>query len=80
MTAITIKNLPPGLYERLKELAQVNQRSLNREIIACLEKAVFIRPIEVEEHLARARKLRELTSAYHIDDDAFTQAKSSGRP
>ncbi|MCU0489778.1 MAG: Arc family DNA-binding protein [Anaerolineales bacterium] len=80
MTAITIKNLPPGLYERLKELAQVNRRSLNREIIACLEQTVFSQPIEVEEHLRQARKLRELTAAYQIADEAFRQAKESGRP
>lgn len=80
MTAITIKNLPPRLYEQLKEQAQTNRRSLNREIIACLEQAVFSRTIEVDEHLAIARKLREKTSTYQVDDENFNQAKGSGRP
>ena len=80
MTAITIKNIPPELYERLKRLALSNRRSLNREIIACLEQAVTSQPIEPEELIRRARLLREQTAPYRLNDDEFNRLKQSGRP
>jgi plasmid stability protein len=39
MVAITIKNIPNELYESLKNAANAHHRSINNEIIACLEKA-----------------------------------------
>lgn len=40
MAAITLKNIPDRLYQRLKYFAKVHHRSLNSEIIFNLEKAV----------------------------------------
>ncbi|NBD34139.1 MAG: Arc family DNA-binding protein, partial [Cyanobacteria bacterium] len=31
-TTITVKNLPDDIYERLKEAAKANQRSINSEV------------------------------------------------
>jgi plasmid stability protein len=79
MPSITVKNIPPEVYEKLKQAAQVSHRSLNGEIIACLERAVASRPIDPEALLARARMLREKTAAYQITDEEFDQAKNAGR-
>lgn len=43
MTNLTLKNLPPGLYELLKKRAQANRRSLNNEIIVMLEQGLGMR-------------------------------------
>jgi plasmid stability protein len=40
MPTLTIKGLPDPLYPRLKQQAEAHRRSLNREIIVCLERAV----------------------------------------
>ncbi len=40
MPTLTIKGLPDPLYRRLKEQAKAHRRSLNGEIIVCLERAV----------------------------------------
>jgi plasmid stability protein len=75
MPTITVKNIPPDLYARLKELAEANHRSINSEIIACLEQSVSGRRLDPDTLLANARKLREKTSGYTISDEEFNQAK-----
>lgn len=80
MPSITVKNIPPKLYERLKQHAEANRRSLNSEIIACIEQVVTSRLIDPEVFLKKARMLREETQDYLISDDEFNQAKQQGRP
>lgn len=80
MPTITLKNIPAELYERVKQSAVHNHRSLNSEIIVCLEQAFYPQPIDVLATLERARKLREMSSDYVIDDDEFNRLKSEGRP
>jgi antitoxin FitA len=79
MPSITVKNIPPELYERLKQAAKANHRSINREVIACIENAIYPRPFNYELFLAEARKLREKFGDYLITDDEITQAKREGR-
>jgi antitoxin FitA len=74
MTSITIKNLPPAIYERIKEQAKVNRRSLNNEIIIMLERGTGIRSqADLAELLENARKLRELTANYGLTDDEINK-------
>ena len=40
MSTITLKNVPEGLRERLRHRAVKNRRSLNQEVLFCLEQAV----------------------------------------
>jgi plasmid stability protein len=80
MPTITVKNIPADLYERLKRSAQANHRSINSEVIVCIERAVSYRRVDPEATLARARALREKTAAYRITDEELNQAKTSGRP
>ena len=37
MASITVKNIPDELYARLKAVAESNRRSINGEIIVCIE-------------------------------------------
>lgn len=80
MPTITIKNIPPELYAKLKESAEKNRRSINSEVIMCIEKAVTSQQMDTDMILERARILREKTSAYRLTEEEITQAKNEGRP
>jgi plasmid stability protein len=80
MPTITVKNIPADLYERLKESARMHRRSINSEVIICIEKAVGTHKIDIEAEIARARELREKTGDYILTDDDLKQFKSDGRP
>jgi len=80
MPTITVKNIPNELYVYLKRSAQANRRSLNSEIIVCIERTLRVRRVEPEAVLGRARRLREKTAGHVIGDEEFTAAKMAGRP
>lgn len=80
MTTITVKNIPDDLYERLKQAAKTNRRSINSEIIACIERSVSPRPLDIETFLAEARQLRERTAEYVLTPEELHHAKNEGRP
>lgn len=79
MNTFTVKNIPPNIYEKLKKSAKLNRRSINSEIIVCIEKAVYSQAIDPEIVLMKARNLRSLTQAVPITDDELTLAKIEGR-
>ena len=56
---ITVKNIPVEIYEKLKRAAEISHRSINSEIIACIERAVCSQEIDPDLLLANARRLRE---------------------
>jgi hypothetical protein len=80
MPAITVKNIPEDLYERLKRTAKANRRSINSEIILCLERQLRSRTRDPENALAGARRLRQKTADYIISDREFSDVKADGRP
>ena len=79
MATVTVKNIPDELYERLKTVAEINRRSINSEIIVCIENAVTSRRISPDEVLENARRLRQLTAGHLISDEEFNLAKAEGR-
>lgn len=80
MPALTIKNIPDDLYARLKKSAQVHRRSMNSEILYCVERALIPYKIDVSEHVLTARKIREKTAEYPLTDELLSAAKNDGRP
>jgi len=81
MRAITVKNIPDNLYQRLKQSATENRRSINSEILVCIERAVQSQKHEsVNDILARARKLRQKTRGHVLTDRKFSEMKTAGRP
>lgn len=77
---LTIKGIPDAVYERLKALATGNRRSLNSEVIVCLEKVVLQTRPTPSEFIAEARALRSTLNPSkfrHIDIDTI---KREGRP
>lgn len=79
MTTITLKNIPDSLYLQLKEAAKAHHRSLNSEILYCVERTLTPHKIDVAEHIARARTLRAKTAAHPITNDEINAAKHAGR-
>ena len=79
MTAVTLKNIPIELYERVKQNAKANHRSINNELIAIIEQSVLPQPLDMEAWLAKARQLREVTAHYVISDEELTRWKNEGR-
>lgn len=58
MPTITLKGVPPELHRRLKERAKRNRRSLNREAIVCLEKAMTDEAADADALLHEIREVR----------------------
>jgi plasmid stability protein len=79
MVTLTIKNVPPEIYERIKVQAKNNHRSINGEVISILEKALSIPPIDVQTTLERTKKLREMTAHYVITADEIEKMIDEGR-
>lgn len=83
MPTLTLKNVPPELHRRLKAQAARHRRSLNREAIHLLERAVLGAPHgEADEAGRRAAELRaELNAAGVALTDSETRAAvTEGRP
>jgi antitoxin FitA len=79
MPTITVKNIPIEIYEKLKRAAQINHRSINSEVIACIGRAVSSREIDPDALLAEARRLRAKTAPHPITDRELVQAKAARR-
>ncbi|WP_319423544.1 FitA-like ribbon-helix-helix domain-containing protein [Pleurocapsa sp. FMAR1] len=80
MPSITLKNIPDSLYEKLKESASLHHRSLNSEIIYCVERTLNTHKIDVDEHLRIARQLRTKTTKHLLTDRQLDEAINRGRP
>jgi plasmid stability protein len=77
---ITLKNIPDDIYSRLKEAAEVHHRSLNSEVIACLEQTLLPSRVPLQERLSRARELRQKLEAGKFAASEIDQAIDQGRP
>ncbi len=80
MPSITVKNIPDKVYADLKESAAANHRSINSQIIVCLEQAFCCRKVDVERVIRDAREIREHTRRCAISDEEINEAKNYGRP
>jgi antitoxin FitA len=80
--SLTIKKIPDLLYEELKRAAKRNHRSINSEIIACLERELMPRAESAEEIRERFRLRREQLAAQGIfapDPDVLKSWIEEGR-
>ena len=78
--SLTIKKIPGTLYEQLKQSAAQHRRSINSEVIVCLERALHNTRIDTQAFMTKARALRKKTSGYVLTDKAIFNAKNEGRP
>jgi plasmid stability protein len=80
MASITLKNIPADLHRELKKRAEEHHRSLNREIIATLKKAIGkTHRVDVQALIGEARAARAKFSR-QISDAEINAWKRAGRP
>jgi antitoxin FitA len=79
MATITIKNIPEAVYQRLKRQAARNRRSVNQQVIACLEHSTGSVPLDPAAFLARAREIRKLTKGPALNEKRLKEFKTAGR-
>ena len=80
MPSITVKSIPGELYERIKQSAAEHRRSINQEIIICLERTLLGRRVNPAVFMANADALREQSNIPPLTDDILRKAKPEGRP
>jgi len=86
MATIVLKDIPVELQKRLKERARRNGRSVNREVIACLEEWIEpdqVRVVDVGRELAEIRALRHSIASgtsHRLTNREIDRAKRKGRP
>ena len=80
MPALTIKNIPDPLYEQLKSAAELHRRSINSEVLVCLEKVLVAKKTNTNDRLQRIEQLRASIKTNIITADDIDQAIENGRP
>ena len=80
MATVTLKNIPDEIYSRLKKIAQRHRRSLNSEIIVCLERSLQPTAVRVEDALVTARRLRGRVIGLPLSLEEIADARRLGRP
>jgi plasmid stability protein len=76
---MTLKNVPDELYEQLKRSAERHRRSINKEAITCLERALGGRA-DAAELLEEIRAARAQMRNVYVTDDDLRAARDEGRP
>ena len=77
MATLTLKNIPDDLHRRLRERAAHNRRSLDAEVLACLE---VMLTEETETLLARIRDRRAHLDQIYLTEKDLQAAIDEGRP
>jgi plasmid stability protein len=77
---ITLKNIPDDIYSSLKVAAEAHHRSLNSEVMACLERVLLPTRVSNEAHLAMAAQIREELKGKKFDIAEIEAAINEGRP
>lgn len=74
-TTLTLKNIPDEIYNRLKYAATINHRSLNSEVLVCLESVLLPQLISPQQRVERANALlvNHTTTFYADDIEKFKQ-------
>jgi antitoxin FitA len=78
-TTLTIRNLPTHIYESLKQSAEIHRRSMNSEVIICLETVLASTQVTTAEKLARARAVRATIAGKKFDHKLVDEFKKAGR-
>ncbi len=79
MASITVKNIPDELYTKLKISASLNRRSINNEMIHCIESVLMPQRLSVSEKIMRAKRIRIQIGSEEFDPDEIKKAIEEGR-
>ena len=78
MSTITLKSIPPFLHVELKKRAELNKRSLNNEILICLESFLGFRNVDKNQYLEEVRNFKKSIKT-KITQDLIDELKNVGR-
>lgn len=76
---ITLKNVTPELHLALKERAASSKRSLNQEVLYCLESTVKTTQRDAKEILDQVRKIRERSKGPELTQEWILKGIVEGR-
>ncbi len=79
MTSLIINQIPDELYAMLKQSAHLHQRSVNSELIHCLESTLMPVQLSAAQLADAAQLLRSRVSGPVLTDAEITLAKQQGR-
>lgn len=80
MPSLTIKGIPERLLRRLKRRALQHRRSLNSEVLTCLEQAADHPIADPVAWLEETDRLRARLSATPMSEAALRRVRGRGRP
>jgi len=78
MNNITVRNIPDKLHKNLQKRAKLFHRSLNNEIIASLEEALFPSNREIDDILEKSEEIRAKLG-FKLSLKVINNAKREGR-
>jgi antitoxin FitA len=78
MPSILVKNVPQNLHQAIKERAKRHFRSVNNEIIACLDNILFPNFVDPEIQIEKVRNLRKLVKGF-LTDEILVEMINEGR-
>ncbi len=78
MATITLKNVPRTVHLEIKKRAEKNHRSLNHEIITCLETVLGLRADEVDHLLLKIEQVQK-GLRFVVTNEDIQAAKIEGR-
>lgn len=78
MATITLKNIPKFLHFEIKKRAEMNRRSINSEILTCLEEFLGFKEKDAENILAQAERIRKGIKGF-LTQEMLDQFKKEGR-
>ncbi len=79
MKTITLKNIPQPIHAALKRRAKEHGRSLNNEVLACLERVVSPTRVNIKELLRDIQKHRA-TLPGKLSEQLIQMATAKDRP
>ena len=81
MDTITIKNIPNDLYIKLKATASLNRRSINNEVIYCIENMITSRKVNPRDFIAQIDNFYKNINNIipPLTDDKLKEYKEFGR-
>lgn len=79
MKTMTLKNIPEPLLERVRLQAERNHRSVNQEVLSCLDRVVAPPPVDVDAVLKRVEALHARMKPIKTTHEQMTRFKRMGR-
>ncbi|MFH0825580.1 MAG: Arc family DNA-binding protein [Pseudomonadota bacterium] len=80
MTTMIIENVPDRLYDGIKKRAEEKGRTVDDEVITCLERALRRERVDPEAFLAEVEALQQRISLPYLTDEILRAAKEEERP